>query len=121
MRIQPTRQRHARLIGGVPSPSFQERSAQAEACAPAPTHPPTSRQMARIETNHRNEFTVVLEQDEDGAWVGECLSMPGCVSRVKRESMPLPISGKPSGLCLEVRVEREMVLNVRTLQLEMAA
>nr|VFK18024.1 MAG: hypothetical protein BECKLPF1236A_GA0070988_101876 [Candidatus Kentron sp. LPFa]VFK33288.1 MAG: hypothetical protein BECKLPF1236C_GA0070990_102006 [Candidatus Kentron sp. LPFa] len=45
---------------------------------------------------------------------------PVVLARVKREAMPLPIFGKPSG-CLEVRAEREMASNIETLQLEIAA
>nr|VFJ69144.1 MAG: hypothetical protein BECKFM1743C_GA0114222_105127 [Candidatus Kentron sp. FM]VFJ72069.1 MAG: hypothetical protein BECKFM1743A_GA0114220_106217 [Candidatus Kentron sp. FM] len=29
------------------------------------------------------KFTIILEQDEDGVWISECPSIPGCVSQGK--------------------------------------
>ena len=57
-------------------------------------------------------FTVTLDRDEDGVWVSECPSIPGCVSQGK--------SREEIALCLEVRSERGMPLTVETRQVEVA-
>nr|VFK59910.1 MAG: Predicted nuclease of the RNAse H fold, HicB family [Candidatus Kentron sp. UNK]VFK70165.1 MAG: Predicted nuclease of the RNAse H fold, HicB family [Candidatus Kentron sp. UNK] len=85
------------------------------------TNPPTSHEMAKIETNHMNKFTVILEQDEDGAWVSECPSIPGCVSQGKTRTDAIANIREAIRLCMEVRAEREMASNIETLQLEIAA
>nr|VFJ72193.1 MAG: Predicted nuclease of the RNAse H fold, HicB family [Candidatus Kentron sp. FW] len=67
------------------------------------------------------KFTVILEQDEDGAWVSECPSIPGCISQGKTREEAVTNIREAIRLCLEVRAEREMASNIETLQLEIAA
>jgi len=63
-------------------------------------------------------FSITLDRDEDGVWVSECPSIPGCVSqgRSKREAMKNIKKAIKS--CLEVRAERGMPLTVETGQVE---
>nr|VFK62247.1 MAG: Predicted nuclease of the RNAse H fold, HicB family [Candidatus Kentron sp. UNK] len=77
--------------------------------------------MAKAKINHMNKFTVILEQDEDGVWVSECPSIPGCISQGKTREKAIANIQEAIRLCLEVRTEREMASNIETLQLEIAA
>ena len=51
-------------------------------------------------------FTVTLEKDEEGIWVIECPSIPGCVSQGKTKAEALDNIKDAIELCLEVRGER---------------
>lgn len=68
---------------------------------------------------HMN-FTVTLDRDEDGAWVSECPSIPGCVSQGESREDALDNIREAIALCLEVRSERGMPLTVETRQVEVA-
>ena len=68
-----------------------------------------------------NKFTVILEQDEDGVWVSECPSIPGCISQGKTREEAIANIREAIRLCLEVRAEREMASSIETLQREIAA
>jgi predicted RNase H-like HicB family nuclease len=68
---------------------------------------------------HMN-FTVTLDRDEDGAWVAECPSIPGCVSQGETREEALSNVHEAITLCLEVRSERGMPLTVETRQVEVA-
>lgn len=63
-------------------------------------------------------FPVTLDRDEDGVWVVECPSIPGCISqgRTKREAMKN--IAKAIKVCLEVRAEKGLPLTVETGQVE---
>jgi len=64
---------------------------------------------------------VTIDRDEDGAWVVECPSIPGCVSQgATREDALENIRDAIRG-CLEVRAEKGMPLTVETLQVEVTA
>jgi len=67
---------------------------------------------------HRMRFPVTLDRDEDGVWVVECPSIPGCISqgRTKREAMKN--IAKAIKVCLEVRAEKGLPLTVETGQVE---
>ena len=66
------------------------------------------------------KFNVTIDRDEDGAWVVECPSIPGCVSQgTTREEALKNIQEAIAG-CLEVRAERGMPLTVETSQVEVA-
>ena len=52
------------------------------------------------------KFTVTLDRDEDGVWVVECPSIPGCVSQGKTREEALENITEAIALCLEVRAER---------------
>jgi len=51
-------------------------------------------------------FHVTLDRDEDGVWVAECLSIPGCVSQGTTKAEALDNVREAIALCLEVRAER---------------
>lgn len=62
------------------------------------------------------KFLGTLDRDEDGIWVVECPSIPGCVSQGKTKDEALERIREAIRLCLEVRAERGMPLTVETCQ-----
>ncbi len=66
------------------------------------------------------KFSVTIDRDEDGIWVVECPSIPGCVSQGKTRDEALKNIGEAIALCLEVRAERGLPLTVETRQVEVA-
>ncbi len=67
------------------------------------------------------KFNVTLERDEDGMWVVECPSIPGCISQGKTREEALQNIQEAIQSCLEVRMERGLPLTVETRQVEVAA
>jgi predicted RNase H-like HicB family nuclease len=67
------------------------------------------------------KFQVTLDRDEDGVWVVECPSIPGCVSQGKDRGEAIENIRKAIRMCLEVRAERGMPLTVETQQVEVLA
>jgi len=63
-------------------------------------------------------FLVTIERDEDGAWVVECPSIPGCVSQGGTREEALDNVTEAIALCLEVRAERGLPLTVETREVE---
>jgi predicted RNase H-like HicB family nuclease len=63
-------------------------------------------------------FTVTLDRDEDGFWVVECPSIPGCVSQGKSKEEALENIKEAIQGCIEVRAELGMPLTVETAQVE---
>lgn len=59
-------------------------------------------------------FNVTIDRDEDGVWVSECPSIPGCVSQGQTREEALDIIREAIQLCLEVRAERGLPLTVET-------
>ncbi len=66
------------------------------------------------------KFIVTLLQDEDGVFIAECPSIPGCVSQGKTESEAENNIREAIKECLEVRAEKGMPLTVSTRQVEVA-
>jgi len=64
------------------------------------------------------KFIVTLERDEDGYWVIEYPSIPGCVSQGKTREEALQNIQEAIRLCLEVRAEKGFPLTIETRQLE---
>jgi predicted RNase H-like HicB family nuclease len=64
------------------------------------------------------KLSVTIDRDEDGMWVIECPSIPGCVSQGKTKKEALKNIKEAIGLCLEVRAERGLPLTVETRQVE---
>lgn len=64
------------------------------------------------------KFTVTIDRDEDGAWIAECPSIPGCVSQGATRDEALANVKEAIALCLEVRAEKGMPLTVETRQVE---
>jgi predicted RNase H-like HicB family nuclease len=49
-------------------------------------------------------FNVTVEKDEDGVWIVECPSIPGCVSQGQTIEEALENVKDAIRLCIEVRV-----------------
>ncbi|ADE15152.1 protein of unknown function UPF0150 [Nitrosococcus halophilus Nc 4] len=64
------------------------------------------------------KFVVTLDRDEDGMWIIECPSIPGCVSQGKTREEALENIKEAIQLCLEVRAEHGLPLTVETKQVE---
>jgi predicted RNase H-like HicB family nuclease len=64
------------------------------------------------------KFTATLVRDEDGVWIAECPSIPGCVSQGQTRDEALANVKEAIALCLEVRAEHGMPLTVETQQVE---
>ncbi|MEI6416977.1 MAG: type II toxin-antitoxin system HicB family antitoxin [Verrucomicrobiota bacterium] len=67
------------------------------------------------------KFLTTLARDEDGAWIAECPSIPGCVSQGNDRKEALKNICEAIELCLEVRSEWGMPLTVETQQVEVFA
>jgi len=67
------------------------------------------------------KFMTTIDRDEDGVWVVECPSIPGCISQGKTKDEALEHVKEAIVLCLEVRAERGMPLTVETNQVEVLA
>jgi len=66
------------------------------------------------------KLLVTLFQDEDGVFVAECPSIPGCVSQGKTEEEAMKNVREAIRECLEVRAERGMPLTVTTREVEIS-
>jgi predicted RNase H-like HicB family nuclease len=56
------------------------------------------------------KFLTVLERDENGVWVVECPSIPGCVSQGATREQAMANIREAIAACLEVRAEQGMPL-----------
>ena len=65
-------------------------------------------------------ITVTIDRDEDGVWVAECPSIPGCVSQGDTKDEALANIREAIELCIEVRAEKGMPLTIETRQVEVA-
>ena len=63
-------------------------------------------------------FIVTIDRDEDGMFVVESPSIPGCVSQGKTEQEAIVNIKDAIKQCLEVRAERGMPLTVRMREVE---
>jgi predicted RNase H-like HicB family nuclease len=66
------------------------------------------------------KFLVTVDRDEDGVWVAECPSIPGCVSQGETREEAAENIREAIALCLQVRAERGLPLTVETRQIEVA-
>lgn len=64
------------------------------------------------------KLLVTIDRDEDGMYVAECPSIPGCVSQGKTEKAALKNVREAIKMCLEVRAERGMPLTVAVREVE---
>lgn len=65
------------------------------------------------------KFTITLDRDEDGMWVVECPSIPGCVSQGKTKDEALKNIEEAVAVCLEVRAEQGLPLTIETHPVEL--
>jgi len=66
------------------------------------------------------KFVTTLDRDEDGVWIAECPSIPGCVSQGATHDEALANIREAIAACLEVRSERGLPLTVEMHQVEVA-
>ena len=66
------------------------------------------------------KFNITIDRDEDGVFVAECPSIPGCVSQGATRDEALANVREAIALCLAVRAERGMPLTVETAQVEVS-
>jgi predicted RNase H-like HicB family nuclease len=64
------------------------------------------------------KFLVNIDRDEDGVWVVECPSIPGCVSQGSTKDAALASIQDAIRACLEVRAEQGLPLTIETRQVE---
>ena len=64
------------------------------------------------------KFIITITRDEDGMYIAECPSIPGCVSQGKTEQEAERNIQEAIKECLEVRAEQGMPLTVATRQIE---
>jgi predicted RNase H-like HicB family nuclease len=64
------------------------------------------------------KLSVTIDRDEDGVWIVECLSIPGCVSQGKTKAQAIKNIEEAIALCLEVRAERGLPLTIETRQVQ---
>jgi predicted RNase H-like HicB family nuclease len=65
-------------------------------------------------------FNVTIDRDEDGYWIVECPSIPGCFSQGDTREEAIVNIKDAIKICLEVRADRGMPLTVETSQVEVA-
>ena len=63
-------------------------------------------------------FNVTLDRNEDGVWIVECPSIPGCVSQGQTKQEAVENIKDAISACLQVRAERGMPMTVETCQVE---
>ena len=66
------------------------------------------------------KFLVVIERDEDGMYIVECPSVPGCVSQGKTEEEAIENIKEAIKVYLEVRAEQGMPLTINVKEIEIA-
>lgn len=66
------------------------------------------------------KFIVTIERDEDGMYIVECPSVPGCVSQGNSEKEALENIKDAIQQCLAVRSEQGMPLTVTTREVDVA-
>ncbi len=66
-------------------------------------------------------FNITIERDEDGIYIVECPSIPGCVSQGETKDEALENIKDAIKLCLEVRAEKGLPLTIETRQVEVVA
>jgi predicted RNase H-like HicB family nuclease len=64
------------------------------------------------------KFIVTIDRDEDGMFITECPSIPGCVSQGKTEQEAIENIKDAIKECLIVRAERGMPLTVSMREVE---
>ncbi len=67
------------------------------------------------------KLIVTIVEDEDGMFIAECPSIPGCVSQGKTEDEAAKNTREAIQECLEVRAEKGLPLTVTTREVEVPA
>ena len=67
------------------------------------------------------KFAVTLDRDEDGVWIAECPSIPGCISQGTTRDEAVTNGEEAIRLYLQVRAEKGLPLTIETRQVEETA
>jgi predicted RNase H-like HicB family nuclease len=67
------------------------------------------------------KLLITIYPDEDGVFIAECPSIPGCVSQGKTEAEAEQNVRDAIKECLEVRAERGLPLTITTPELEVVS
>jgi predicted RNase H-like HicB family nuclease len=67
------------------------------------------------------KLLITIYQDEDGEYIAECPSIPGCVSQGKTEEAAEKNIREAIKDCLEVRAEKGLPLTVTTREVEVVS
>ncbi|MDD1413805.1 type II toxin-antitoxin system HicB family antitoxin [Dolichospermum sp. ST_con] len=62
------------------------------------------------------KFNVTIDRDEDGVWIIECSSIPGCISQGETKEKALENIQDAIFACLQVRAEIGLPLTIETKQ-----
>jgi predicted RNase H-like HicB family nuclease len=65
-------------------------------------------------------FLITISRDEDGMYVAECPSIPGCISQGRTEEEAERNLREAIRECLQVRAEKGMPLTVTTREVEVS-
>jgi len=66
------------------------------------------------------KFLITIYPDEDGMYIAECPSIPGCVSQGRTEAEAEKNIRSAIKECLQVRAQKGMPLTVTTRQVDVA-
>ena len=66
------------------------------------------------------KFIITITKDEDGVFIAECPSIPGCVSQGKTEEEAQTNIQDAIRECLAVRAEQGLPLTIATRQVEVS-
>lgn len=64
------------------------------------------------------KFAVTVDRDEDGVWIVECPSIPGCVGQGVTKPEALSDVQQAIKTCLEVRASRGLPITLEAQQVE---
>ncbi|MDE2684211.1 MAG: type II toxin-antitoxin system HicB family antitoxin [Chloroflexota bacterium] len=64
------------------------------------------------------KLMITIDRDEDGVWIVECPSIPGCVSQGDTKDEAIANIREAIALCIEVRAEQGLPLTIETRQVE---
>ncbi len=64
------------------------------------------------------KFIITIFRDEDGIFIAECPSIPGCISQGRTEQEAEDNIQDAIKECLEIRAEKGMPMTVATHQVE---
>ncbi|MGC9995624.1 MAG: type II toxin-antitoxin system HicB family antitoxin [Terriglobia bacterium] len=67
------------------------------------------------------KLVIVIYPDEDGVFIAECPSIPGCVSQGQTEEEAEQNIRQAIKECLDVRAEKGLPLTVTTREVEVAS
>jgi predicted RNase H-like HicB family nuclease len=76
--------------------------------------------LLRVRIGSGMKFVVSIYQDEDGMYIAECPSIPGCVSQGQTEAEAEVNVADAIRECLAVRAELGMPLTVTTREVEVS-